>query len=451
MDVLKAAEEAIRLHRLIEPGQGVVTAVSGGADSVALLLCLHTLAPRMGFSLFAAHLHHGIRGSGADGDMAFVEALCLRLCVPLYTKRADVPALAWASGQSLEEAGREARYAFLEEARQHFGAARIALGHHRNDQAESLLLHLVRGSGLNGLCGMRWVRGDLIRPFLDLRRQDVEAYLSGLGQEWRTDETNLSPANGSRNRLRLELMPYIEKNLNPQAVSAMAGAARLLAQDEDCLISLAREALEASRQDEGYDRGRLLALHPALRSRALRLALGEAGANQDIEKRHIALLTQLLEARTGAHLDLPGAVANISYGTLFLSPAAKAPQQPLFRLPLRLHGETHTPLGTFTATAYDGPLVKDPAVAILDADKLGPELWVRPRQPGDRFYPLGAPGHKKLKDFFIDKKAPRSLREGPMIFDGANALFVPGFGIAEDVKVDENTRRKLRVTYQANQ
>lgn len=450
MEILKAAEEAIGLHRLIEPGQGVVAAVSGGADSVALLLCLHTLAPRLGFSIFAAHLHHGIRGVAADEDLAFVEALCKRLSVPLYAQRADVPTLAKAAGQGLEEAGREARYAFFEEARLFFGAARVALAHHMDDQAESLLLHLFRGSGLAGLCGMRYMRGAIIRPLLSLRRQDMEAYLAGLGQTWRTDETNLSPGAGNRNRLRLELFPYIEKNINKEVVFALAGSASLLAQDEDYLLARGREELEAARNGRGYDRARLYALPPALRSRALRLALGEAGAERNLERRHIALLTELLEARTGAHLDLPGATADISYENLLLSPAAGPGEQPFFRLPLRLNGHTETPAGAFSAEAYEGPLVKDPAVAILDADKLPKDLWVRPRQNGDRFYPLGGPGHKKLKDFFIDRKAPRALREGPMVFSGKDALFVPGFGIAEDVKVDGTTRRMLRVTYQAN-
>lgn len=447
MDVCKAAEEAIRANRLIGPGQGVVAAVSGGADSVALLMCLHALAPRLGFTLYAAHLHHGIRGESANEDQSFTQALCQRLGVPFYTARADVPALAKALGQSLEEAGREARHAFLEEARLHFGAERIALAHHLDDQAESLLLHLFRGSGLAGLCGMRAARGALIRPLLGVRRQDIESYLLAEGQPWRTDETNFSAEAGTRNRLRLELLPYVEHRLNPNAARALAGTAQLLAQDEDFLLALAQKELSAARNARGYDRARLFALAPALRSRALRLALAEAGAKRDVERRHVDMLTNLLSAGTGAHLDLPGVLADISYESLLLSPAREKSARPAFCLPLSLNGETQTPLGVFFVSAYDGPLARDPAVAILDADKLPAELWVRPRQPGDRFFPLGAPGHKKLKDFLIDRKVPRELREGPMVFNGTNVLFAPGLGISEEVKTDEATRRRLRVTY----
>ncbi|MEA4970729.1 MAG: tRNA lysidine(34) synthetase TilS [Candidatus Pelethousia sp.] len=452
MGIRKTAEKAIRLYRLIESGQGVVAAVSGGADSVALLLCLHSLAPELGFSLYAAHLHHGIRGASADEDMAFVEALCERLSIPLYVQKRDVPALAEAAGQGLEEAGREARYAFLEEARLHFGASRIALAHHLDDQAESVLLHLFRGSGLAGLCGMRARRCDIIRPLLFARREDIEAYLADQGQPWRADETNLLVENGTRNRLRLELLPYIQKNINPEIVSSLAGSAELLALDEDYLFARAREELDAARRGPGYDRALLHALPPALRGRALRLALAQAaGVQKDVEKRHIALLTKLLEARTGAHLDLPGAAADIVYENLILTPARAEREQPFFRLPLALEGETETPMGVFTAEAYEGPLIKDPAIAIMDADKLPEDMWVRPRRPGDRFFLLGAPGQKKLKAFFIDRKVPRAEREIPIVFCGENALFVPGFGISEGVKVDAATRRMLRVTYRVNQ
>ena len=452
MDIRNSAEQAIRLHRLIEPGQGIVAAVSGGADSVALLLCLHSLAPKLGFSLYAAHLHHGIRGASAEEDMAFVEGLCEKLRIPLYARRMDVPALAKEVGKGLEEAGREARYAFLEEARQHFGADRIALAHHLDDQAESILLHLFRGSGLAGLCGMRAKRDHLIRPLLFVRRQDIEAYLREMGQPWRVDDTNLCIETGTRNRLRLEVLPYIKNNINTEIVPALAASAELLALDEEYLLTRAREELAAARRNPGYDRAYIHALHPALRSRVLRLAICEAtGELKDVEKRHIALLTQLLTARTGAHLDLPGAAADVVYDNLILSPKRVGQEQDFFRLPLALSGETQTPRGIFHVEAYEGPLIKDPSIAIVDADKLADDLWVRPRQPGDRFFPVGAPGKKKLKEFFIDRKVPRNERDMPIVFYGQYALFVPGFGISEGVKVDAATQRMLRVTYRANQ
>lgn len=447
MDLEQKARAAILAHGLLEPGQGVVAAVSGGADSVALLLCLSALAPELGFRLYAAHLHHGIR-TAADGDLEFVERLCARLGVALHTGRADVPELAKETGLGLEAAGREARYAFLEEARARFGAARVAVAHHGDDQAETVLLHLLRGSGLKGLCGMQYKRGPVIRPLLGAGRGEIEAYLKGRNQPWRTDETNLSPAAGARNRIRLEIMPCVEAHINPGARAALCRAAALLQADEAYLCGQAREALEAARLPRGYSREKLAALPPALRGRALGLALTEAGAGQDVERRHIEGLEALLGAKTGAHLDLPGMGADIVYEAVVFSPAAPAAMA--FCAPLALAGATRTPLGEFYAAPYAGPLILDPGVAIMDADKLPPGLAARPRRPGDTFFPLGAPGRKKLKAFFIDKKVPRPLREGPILFSGSEAVFVPGYGIAETVKVDAATRRMLRVDYKPN-
>ena len=182
---------------------------------------------------------------------------------------------------------------------------------------------------------------------------------------------------------------------------------------------------------------------------ALLLALEEAGACRDISQSHVDMLCALLEGDTGKHLDLPGVQADIQYDLLRLRPAHQE-DIPDFCVPLAFQGATHTPVGIFYAQAYQGPVVKDPYVAILDADKLSPGLVVRRRKPGDTFFPIGGPGRKKLKDFFIDRKTPRPLREGPILFCGQDALFIPGYGIGDGVKVDGHTRRMLRLDYIVN-
>lgn len=430
------------------PGKRVIAGVSGGADSVALLCCLHALAEELGYQLYAAHLHHGIRGTAADEDLAFVAELCQRLGVPLYQERLDVPAMA--GGGSLETAAREARYGFFQRALAAFSGDYVALAHHRGDQGETLLLHLFRGSGRKGLCGMAPKRGPYIRPLLGLGREEIEAYLRALGQPWRTDATNLQPEAGVRNRIRLVLLPYIAQYINPGVEQALARTAASLAQDEAYLMEQSRAALEQARRPDGFDRHMLFALPPALRNRALLLALEEAGACQNVAQTHVDMLCGLLDGDTGKHLDLPGARADIQYDLLRLTPACQgAPQD--FCIPLALEGATRTPMGTFYAQAYQGPVVKDPYVAILDAAKLhGLALTVRPRRPGDTFFPIGGPGRKKLKDFFIDRKTPRPLREGPILFCGREALFIPGYGIGDGVKVDAHTRRMVRLDYIIN-
>ena len=438
----------IAQHDLLRAGASAVVGVSGGADSVALLHMLTALAPSMGFTVCAAHFNHGIRGAAADADEAFVQRLCARLGVPLFCGQADVPSLAESRGQTLEQAAREARYAFLEEARVHFGADVIAVAHHMDDQAETLLLHLARGAGLAGLVGMKARRGRVIRPLLPLRRSEIEAYLSQEGLSFCTDETNLL-RDSTRNRIRLDVLPYLAEHVNPAIVPALCAASELLAQDEAYLCEAAGQGLLAvQRGENAYDRAALAALPPALLGRAVRMALAAAGAEKDIERTHVEQVIALLQGRTGARLYLPGVDVWVDYALLCVGRLPEEAPEP-FEVPLVRAGETCTEKGVFLAEKVPPErFVRDPFIACFDLDKLPAEgLSVRSRRPGDRFFPLNAPGRRKLKEFFIDRKVPRAEREVPLIACGQEILFVPGFSVADTVKVDAKTARILRVTY----
>ena len=446
----KRTAEFIKRHSLLRGGDAVLVGVSGGADSVALLHLLAALAPAMKLTVYAAHFNHGIRGAEADGDEAFVRTLCENMGIPLYCGRGDVPALAKAKGQTLEQAAREARYGFLEEARQHFNADAIAVAHHMDDQAETVLMHLTRGTGLGGLAGMQPKRGRIIRPLLCLRRSEIEEYLRMNGLAYRTDSTNLL-REGTRNRIRLDVLPYLSEHINPQTVPALCAAAELMGQDEAYLCACARKALEDARHSpNAYGRKALLGLPPALRGRALRMALGDAEAKQDIERIHIAQVEALLGAQTGAWLHLPGIDAWVEYDLIRVgNMAAEGNASATFAVPLAMEGVTQTPFGPMIAEEIaPGEFKADPFAAHFDVDKLPTgALTVRTRLPGDRFFPLNGPGQRKLKEFFIDKKVPRPLREVPLIACGQDILFVPGFCVADTVKVTASTRRILRVTY----
>ena len=438
----------IAQHDLLRAGASAVVGVSGGADSVALLHMLTALAPSMGFTVCAAHFNHGIRGAAADADEAFVQRLCARLGVPLFCGRADVPSLAESRGQTLEQAAREARYAFLEEARVHFGADVIAVAHHMDDQAETLLLHLARGAGLAGLVGMKPRRGRVIRPLLPLRRSEIEAYLSQEGLSFCTDETNLL-RDSTRNRIRLDVLPYLAEHVNPAIVPALCAASELLAQDEAYLCEAAgQRLLSVQRGENAYDRAALAALPPALLGRAVRMALAAAGAEKDIERTHVEQVIALLQGRTGARLYLPGVDVWVDYALLCVGRLPEEAPEP-FEVPLVRAGETRTEKGVFLAEEVPPErFVRDPFIACFDLAKLPAEgLSVRSRRPGDRFFPLNAPGRRKLKEFFIDRKVPRAEREVPLIACGQEILFVPGFSVADTVKVDAKTARILRVTY----
>lgn len=439
----------IAQHDLLQAGSKVVAGVSGGADSVALLHTLWSLAPSMGLTLYAAHLNHGIRGASADADEEFVRGLCEFYGVPLYRGHADVPSLARSHGQTLEQAGRDARYDFLEEARRYFHADVIAVAHHMDDQAETMLLHLTRGAGLAGLTGMKPRRGRVIRPLLSLRRSEIEAYLLQEGLAFCTDETNLL-RDGMRNRIRLDVLPYLAEHVNPAIVPALCATAELLARDETYLCENAERELAAARRGENaYDRTALAALPPALLGRAVRMALADAGAAANIERVHVEQVTALLRGRTGARLRVPGADVWADYALLRIGRLPEAADAEAFSLPLSRAGETRTPAGLFLAEeALPEAMVRERFTACFDLDKLPAEgLCVRTRQPGDRFFPLNAPGRRKLKEFFIDKKIPREKRGMPLIAAGQEILFVPGYCVADTVKVDERTARILRVTY----
>lgn len=222
----------------------------------------------------------------------------------------------------------------------------------------------------------------------------------------------------------------------------------LLRQDEEYLDGLARNALREARTQEGYDRARLAALPLPLKSRAIRIAVFEAGATADVERRHIERIMDMLTAKTGAHADIPHISAWVSYGSICFGIRQNANE---VDVPFNIDGETRFAGGFFFAEAVEGGIIKNNTVAYIDRDKLPAGLRVRTRRDGDRFQLIGSGGRKKLKDFFIDRKVPRDQRNMPILFSGRDALLIPGYGISDKVKVEENTKRVLRVTYVAEQ
>ncbi len=445
-NLVLTAKNTILEYGLIPWGCGVLAGVSGGADSVALLCALRELSKELGFELYAAHLNHGIRGEEAAKDAEYVKTLCHKLDVPLYEERLDIPAIAAGEGKTLEQAAREQRYAFFDRALKQFSAERIAVAHHMEDQAESIMLHLIRGSGLKGLTGMKHMRGNIIRPFLNLHRRDIEEYLAKMGIAYRTDSTNLD-RDASRNRLRLDVMPYIAEHINPAVTDALCSMAELLSEDESYLAKEAEAALDRAKTEKGYDRAMLAELPLPIKSRAVRMAVERAGVYSDIDRIHVEKIMELLSARTGASLDLPHIAAWVSYGDICFGRRA---EKQAWETPFVFPGETAFEGGLFFADAVEDGIIKSNIIGFMDVDSLPRGLVVRPRREGDVFRPYGAPGSKKLKAVFIDKKIPRQQREKPGIFAGNELLFMEGLGISDKVKVTADTRRVLRVKYTQN-
>jgi tRNA(Ile)-lysidine synthase len=426
----RALLKLLRDERLLAPGDAVLVAVSGGADSVALLHLLHSVAPEFPLSLHAAHLDHAMRPESTL-DAGFVRRLCAKLGVPLTMERIAVPALARQRRCGLEEAARDARREFLLATADRGGCARIALGHHRGDQAETVLHRLLRGAGPTGLAGMRPQSGPFIRPLLAFSRAQILAYLAEQELEFVEDGSNLDPS-FTRNRIRHQLLPLLA-TFNPQIEAQLARLGRRFALEEEYWEAEARRRLEelSTSAVDGLrlDCAGLLALHPALRARLLRLALREVrGDLRGIAEAHVAAVEGLLLGRRPqAETHLPGAWAARRYGELWLRRLRPAPPEPLA---LAVAGPGVFRLadgGTLRVELLDAPQGEGRLAVEFDAAQVSFPLEVRTPRPGDRFRPDGAPGGRKLKELLIDARVEREARlRLPLLAAGDDILWVIG-------------------------
>ncbi len=434
---------AVRAH--VPAGAKVLAAVSGGADSTALLLLLHTLAQAGEIRLAAAHFEHGIRGEESLGDMRFVQDLCGRLGVECFCARADVPAEARRRRMGLEETAREMRRAFLEEARRKTGADLIALAHHRDDQAETVLMHLFRGGGVSGAAAMRARTGVWLRPLLEIGREELRAYLRDQGISWREDATNAEGCT-PRNRLRGEVMPAVEE-IWPGATKALGRYAAIAARESDFCERAAAGWIENAGERHPY--GLLLRLdgkpHEAVLARAVKRLCGQEAEYTDVER-----VLALVEAERGAFVPRGAAVAEIRRGPegLWFLNGLEPPRE----TPLRLDGETaFGAVGAFSAGPWEkGPIRGDPSVQALSAAALE-GASARPWREGDRIRPLGMGGKSRLlSDLYGEKGVPAAARRYmPVVVRGEDILWAVGAAIAEEAKLGPG-EAAVRVAWREN-
>ncbi|MCM0083429.1 tRNA lysidine(34) synthetase TilS [Geomonas sp. Red32] len=443
----------IRRLRLFSPGETVIVAVSGGADSVALLDILVHLEIE-GLTLVVAHLNHSLRGAASDGDEEFVASLASRYQLPFVTRRVDVAALARDGRLSLEDAGRAARYAFFELTANERNADAIALAHHRDDQAETVLIRLLRGSGGAGLSAMSPVRGKLRRPLLKVSRKELENYLKLRGLTWRTDESNADTAI-LRNSIRHQLIPQLER-YNPKVSERLAATAEILSGDEELLEQVAAAAfarlVECSPAAVRLPLGLLLREPRGLRLRLYRLALHELrGDLRRISFAHLEAVDHLASGeRPSARLKLPGdCVVSRGYDSLSFSGQWRAPAG---NWQLVVSGEGRHTLPVDSALVVERipcPEKLDSGsrlVAFIDPEA-APFPWtVRNFRPGDRFTPLGMTGEQKVKDLFINEKIPLGERSRvPLIESAGRIIWVAGIRVSEHAKVKATAEKVWRV------
>ena len=463
--IRRKVREWTERHRLLPPGENIVAACSGGPDSLALVHVLADLSSDAGFQLFVAHVNHGLRGQDSDQDADVVRDFCAELSLPFFCGHIDVRGEIRRCGGSLEEVARELRYEKLRRIAADVGGAWIATGHHRDDQAETLLLNLLRGSGSRGLGAMRPRRGDVIRPLLCLNRAEILQYCEEARLLPRHDASNDAP-DFCRNRLRHDLIPRLQREFNPSLTDVLCRTADILADEQQFVSDYVEQnvAVWSARTDRGYrlDGLTFSGLAIALQRELLRNLLEKIrGDTQRIGFAHVEQIrTLFLQEHGSRRLDLPGyCQARKSYRELFLETiaarGAASTEQAVDHdgtQPLDCPGETAFPewgivlrctlhTGNWPETVKLGP-----TQAAFDRESVRGTLLVRGRRPGDLFRPLGAPGARKLKKIMIDQKIPLEQRDSvPILCDAEGILWVVGRQRSERGRLSANTREYIMV------
>lgn len=428
-------------------GDHVLAAVSGGADSVALLILLSEVQQALSLTVSCAHMEHGIRPGSSEADMAFVQALCCRMGIPCYVERADVPAYAKAHGTGLEDAARTMRYAFLAKTAETIAADHVALAHHAQDQAETVLMHAARGSDMRGLCAMRYRRGNIIRPLLDWQPQALRTYLEENGQQWHEDETNGDLAY-ARNRIRAEVLPALTAAY-PGAVQALGRLARAAQRDEEHFdealdqLVLTRRALV---DGAALLRSELIGLDKAMLSRALareaeRIGLGVQDASA------IDGICDAIKHGEEKSINLTGS-AHAHIGRRYV--CFTRPMETVPETALSLYGETQTPYGIFAVRlALEGENGDGVTCQAMDEALLEGAL-VTGRREGDGLVPFGRHTAVKLKKLMIDAGVERPIRNSlPVIRKEGKILWAVDLRPAELCRAQGG--RRLMVIYKGNE
>lgn len=444
MNIEEQVFSYIEKYNMIEAGSQVIVGISGGADSVCLLFLLRKYQERKRFSLHAIHVNHGIRGEEALRDQEYSRDICEQLGVPFTLSCWDVPGLAQRDKLSLEEAGRIARrHAFLEKAGElgDMKHTAIALAHHENDNAETVLHHLIRGTGVSGLGGIRPFQKTeeglaYIRPLLKIARREIESYLEGKHIIWMTDSTN-EGTEYTRNKIRHRILPQMEQ-INPKAVEHISKTAEMFQSIEEYLTAqsdiLYREYV--SQKEGGYRIHRDLFQEKEIMQSYVVMKVLQQAAEQkkDITSSHIEAILSLAKGRTGASLSLMGSLrASQVYGDVHIGvPEATKDLLPEMEFQVFPWENQQIPEKTYTKW--------------FDYDRIKSSLKIRHREPGDFLVVTETGGRKKLKDYFIDCKIPREERERiSLLADGSHILWVVGYRISQYYKVTSQTKTVLKV------
>ncbi len=456
--MIEKVRRYIEQHHMIAEQDKIVIGVSGGADSVCLLFMLMEISRRYPFSLHVVHVNHGLRGADAQRDAAFVRDICQQYKLPFYLYEKDVNAYAKEHGLTLEEAGREVRYQAFEEIRTKIGAARIAVAHHKDDQAETVLFRLFRGSGIKGLGGIQPVRDDIIRPLLCLERQEIEQYIEKYGLSYCTDVTNANN-HYTRNIIRNKVLPMIEAEVQERAVSHIADTAELMQDAEQYIYAqalLAFAATASTEAENGYriNVEKLFSYPPIIRQYIVRIAMERlADEWKDIGCRHVKDILELKSKRSGKCVMLPqGLTAKRDYEDILIFRTQIPKESRACRIQIdRIPQTVILPNGMKAEFSLEEPQKKQKIeqktyTKQFDYDKIESGLLLRNRDKNDFFCINAAMDRQTIKTYCINEKIPRDKREELVLLaDGAHILWVIGYRISEKYKITEETKKILKV------
>jgi tRNA(Ile)-lysidine synthase len=453
MIMIKKIEHTIKKYHLLEQGDTVVIALSGGADSCALLWCLVRLSDEYGLKLVAAHFNHGLRKEQSDEDEVFCRGLAQKFGVDFLTQKMLDPSIP--RGVSPEDYFRRERYCFLDTVAADRGADKIALGHHMQDQAETVLLNVLRGSGLDGLKGFLPMRdGKYIRPLIGVTRQDIIATLKEAGIDFREDSTNSSHVY-LRNRLRGELIPLLQKKYNPRIEQNLARMAEIVRRDDDWISGHVNSILTSTRiqyqqNQASFSAEYFKSLHEALGFRLVKALLeGLSPEGRGFSSTHIqAVVDLVINSPSGKIITLPHRLrAQKEYDRVVLHTKIQARTMD-YEYPLMIPGivdlrERKIKLSTRRGEPNDVDFDCVDRV-YFDEDKIREPLLIRNRRRGDWFEPLGTNGSQKIKKLFIDRKVPGGERESiALLADNNSIIWIENMHISERVKVTHETKNVL--------
>lgn len=454
--MLNRVKNTIEKYQMINNNDKVVIGVSGGIDSVTLLHIMHNFREELGIQLHIAHLNHQFRGQESQDDAEFVRQLGNKWGIPCTVLEYDVPAYIEKTKLSPEEAARQIRYKFFEQVAKDIKANKIALAHNANDNAETVLFNLMRGSGLEGLGGIPPVRDDFyIRPLIETWRSEIEIYMKENNLQYRLDKTNLEKIY-TRNKIRLELIPYLEKEFNPNLLSVLNRTSKVARAENEYLKEETQNIFpQIARIEKGQallQLRELLKQPIALQRRIIKFAFAKAGG-RDLEFKHIEEVIRFAQkGGSGDRIDLPGNFSLLKdYETLIINKKTEAFSAE-FAYQLSIPGETiireikSKIKANIIDISQEVPEYNNPNITYIDYEKIPLNTVVRNRRIGDVFSPFGTQGHKKLKKFFIDCKISREMRNNiPVIAYGKEIIWVAGFRVSEHWKINSKTRKVLKL------